>query len=71
MSFLKLALSFLASVLVRWLTSRQRDADIKNLGRAEAERDAAMEVAERAEAMNGVPLPEDTEVLRRLREGSA
>lgn len=54
-----------------YLAARQRDAELEALGRARAERDAAMLAAEHAEAMNGVPLPDDAELMKRLRDGSA
>lgn len=75
MSILKLiAAAFfreLLSAVAGYFTARQATEQAVKLGRAEATRDAAMEAAERAEAMNGVPLPDDAEVLRRLRDGSA
>lgn len=61
----------LFAALASYVTSRQNAADTKALGRAEAERDAAMEAALRAEAMNGVAMPDDQETVKRLREGSA
>ena len=71
MSILKAFFAAVLSAVLGYIRDRQRDAEIKAAGRAEATRDAAMEAAERAEAMNGVPLPDDAEVLKRLREGSA
>ncbi len=71
MVILKAILAAIFSAVLGYVRDRQRDADIKAAGRAEAERDGAMAAAERAEAIAAVPEPQDEEVLRRLREGSA
>lgn len=69
-----IALAFLRELLgavTGYFAARRDEATTRALGRAEAERDAAMEAAMRAEDMAGVPLPDDVEAIRRLREGSA
>jgi hypothetical protein len=61
----------LAAALGRYLAGRRTEAAAREAGRLEAERSAALAAAERAEAIAAVPEPQDDEVLRRLRNGSA
>lgn len=58
---------FVIDALRTWKASH----DAQALGRAEAERDASLALAEREREMNAVELPERDELLRRLREGLA
>jgi hypothetical protein len=61
----------LIAALGRYLAGRRQAAADREAGRLEAERSAALAVAERAEAIAAVPEPQDDEVLQRLRNGSA
>lgn len=64
-------LGALASFLLDAQRQRQANTDAKDVGRLEAERDHAVETMKVQQRIDAVPTPDDDEVLRRLKDGTA
>jgi hypothetical protein len=67
-----IASAFLSEIItaaVAYFQARRDDAKSRELGKLEAERDAAIAAARVANGMDHAPLPEQGEMVRRLRDG--